>query len=77
MNAKEAALRKSPARYWPHGKRDQAPSNAEILRAKRIELERANMPLTSALFGDPPPSRAQGLTLKRDRLGCYVPDEEA
>ena len=75
VTPKEAALRKSPARYWPHQRRDVPPAQDELLRAQRIANERKGMNLTASLCGDPPPSRAQGLMLKRDRLGCYVPEE--
>ena len=75
MTPKEAALRRSPARYWPHTQRDTKPAPDELLRAKRLELERASMDLTSSLCGDPAPSRRQVMHLQRDRLGCYVPAE--
>jgi hypothetical protein len=75
VTPKEAALRKSPARYWPHTRRDVPPTNDELLRAQRIERERRGMDLTSALCGDPPPSRKQVMHLQRDAQGCYVPAE--
>ena len=75
MTPKEAALRKSPARYWPHQRRDVPPAQDELLRAQRIERERSGMDLTSRINGDPVPSRKQTLRLQRDAQGCYVPEE--
>ena len=76
MTPKMAAERKSPARYWPHSRRDTPPSNAEVLRAKLLAHERLGLTLTQALCGDPGPSRRQTLHLQRDAQGCYVPGDE-